>query len=114
MVKGWIELLPFTPNRKKEFVSADARDDTKQDTRSYEMLSKETNVEVTPLSPVMTPIQPAGRRTPDYFSHTAKYHAPNQSFSNPRSPSAPAWDAANTYARPGQYDDRDPLRMHNL
>lgn len=95
MVTGWIELLPFSAGKKKEFVSADARDDTKQDS-------------------LMTPIQPAGRRTPDYFGQTARYHAPTRSFSNPRPPSPPSWDATNTYARPGVFDDRDPLRMNNI
>jgi hypothetical protein len=112
MVQGWIELLPFT--RKKEFISADARTDFKQDSRSYEMLSKETSVEVTSQPIDASPMPALGRRTPDYFGQTARYHAPSQSFSNPRAPSQPTWDPTNTYASPGRHDGRDPLRMNNI
>ena len=137
MVKGWVELLPFTKRHKNhEFVSADARSEIRKDTRSYEMLSKETSVEVTPLSPVMKSPTPGGRQTPDYFGHSARYHAPSRSYSSPRPPSAPAWDPQQTFAHPQQtsahpqqsyvhpqkayhptnHDDMDmnPLGMHKL
>ena len=63
MITGWRDLLTNGPQRdKREFVSADARlDDIKKDTRSYEMLSRDsgktvddvvTPSVVTPLSPV--------------------------------------------------------------
>jgi hypothetical protein len=118
---------------KREFVSVDARlDDLKKDTRSYEMLSRDDsgktmNESVTPS--VVTPISPTlarsqmgspnmhqdysstsqsgnghdGRRTPDFFGQTARYHAPARSFSSPRAPTSPqqatvTWDARETYA----------------
>ncbi|KAH8170151.1 G-protein coupled receptor [Sarocladium implicatum] len=56
MVKGWIELAkkPFQ-SRKAEFVSVDARYDTKQDSSAYEMLSHDKSAGVTPLEPVQIP-----------------------------------------------------------
>jgi len=120
------------PNRnKREFVSVDARlDDLKKDTRSYEMLSRDTGKTmddvvtpsvVTPLSPIAksslrSPRSPSasrdytnyynnliqqeqrlggnidGRRTPDYFGQTARYHTPARSFSSPRPPQTVTWD----------------------
>jgi hypothetical protein len=130
MVTGWRDLFISVPSRnKREFVSVDARlDDLKKDTRSYEMLSRDTGKTmdesvtpsvVTPISPtrVRSPVgSPAGhdyynmantntngndgRRTPDYFGNTARYHAPARSFSNPRPPQTVTWDARETYARP--------------
>ena len=112
MVKGWIELVtkPFQP-RKAEFVSVDARYDTKQDTSAYEMLSHDKSAGVTPLEPVQIP--ESGRRTPDYFGNTARYHAPSRSYSNPRPPpmTQPSWDPQATYAR---QDTRNPLDMNNV
>ena len=109
MIKGWFELLHFTRrNKNHEFVSADARSEIRKDTRSYEMLSKEISVEVTPLSPVTkSPMPggrhtPGGRQTPDYFGHSARYHAPSRSYSSPRPPSAPSWDPQQTFAHPQQ------------
>lgn len=63
MVTGWRDFFLNVPNRnKREFVSVDARlDDLKKDTRSYEMLSRDsgktmddvvTRSVVTPLSPI--------------------------------------------------------------
>lgn len=146
MVTGWRDLFTSGPNRsKREFVSVDARlDDLKKDTRSYEMLSRDTGKtmgeSVTPISVAVTPISPAarmrspmgspigghrsrqdqhprhhrdpshdddddypgndGRRTPDYFGQTARYHTPVRSFSSPRPPQTVTWDARETYARP--------------
>jgi hypothetical protein len=124
MVTGWRDLFTSSPNRnKREFVSVDARlDDLKKDTRSYEMLSRDTGKtmddSVTPS--VVTPISPTharspvgspishdymnmanndGRRTPDYFGNTARYHTPARSFSSPRPPQTVTWDARETYAR---------------
>lgn len=121
MMKGWWDLLPFTVRRNKnEFVSMDARNDLNKDSRSYEMLSKETNVEVTPLSPVMMSPPPAGRRTPDYFGQSARYHAPSRSYSSPRPPSPPSWDPQQTYANPQKtyhptnYEEMNPLGMNKL
>ena len=135
MFEGWRDLFTSAPNRgKREFVSVDARlDDLKKDTRSYEMLSRDDSGKmmdesVTPS--VVTPISPAlvrsqmgsptmqqnyssssqsggndGRRTPDFFGQTARYHAPARSFSSPRAPQSPqqhtvTWDPSETYAPP--------------
>ncbi|KAL2174673.1 uncharacterized protein P884DRAFT_302249 [Thermothelomyces heterothallicus CBS 202.75] len=128
MVTGWRDLLISVPKRsQREFVSVDARlDDLKKDTRSYEMLSRDTGKTmddsvtpsvVTPISPtqarptttgspqnheyVQMPT-PDGRQTPDYFGNTARYHTPARSFSSPRPPQQQTvtWDARETYARP--------------
>ena len=147
MVTGWRELFMTVPDRsKREFVSVDARmDDLKQETRSYEMLSRDSgknmmDESVTPS--VVTPISPTalrsamrsptsdrnrdseisqtdGRRTPNYFGHTARYNAPERSFSSPRPPQAAqqqqqqrqgvTWDARDTFA-----DDRNPLGMNRI
>ena len=116
MVKGWIALIqaPFVRNHKKEFVSVDARYDNKNDTRSYEMLSRDSSALVTPVSPVKTPNN--GRRTPDYFGQTARYHAPARSYSSPRPPQGVSWDAAETYALPTrqQPPDTNPLGMNRI
>ncbi|KAH8910669.1 hypothetical protein BR93DRAFT_873113 [Coniochaeta sp. PMI_546] len=117
MVTGWGELFRSVPNRnKREFVSVDARlDDLKKDTRSYEMLSRDTGKTmddvVTPS--VVTPLSPIaksslrknriggnidGRRTPDYFGQTARYHTPARSFSSPRPPQTVTWDPQDTYS----------------
>lgn len=102
MVTGWRDMFTSAPNRnKREFVSVDARlDDLKKDT-------------LTPISPtharspVGSPISHDymnmpnndGRRTPDYFGNTARYHTPARSFSSPRPPQTVTWDARETYAR---------------
>jgi hypothetical protein len=146
MVTGWCDLLfgPFSDKSKKEFVSVDARlDDLKKDTRSYEMLSRDdsgkpmdetvTPSVVTPVSPTAklplrspsslrdpgrdTPANHEGRRTPDYFGHTARYHAPVRSFSSPRPPQTVTWDAREMYARPGQsHEDEyvNPLGLNRI
>ena len=167
MVTGWRDLLMTVPHRnKREFVSVDARmDDLKKDTRSYEMLSRETSGKtmddsvtpsaVTPISPtynaynaynMRSPIggnggggyrspslnrnapggtaspgprnnqhdtaTHSGRRTPDYFGSTARYHAPTRSFSSPRPPQSPpptvTWDARDTYARASPLPEESP------
>jgi hypothetical protein len=110
MVTGWIDLLPFKRRAKQEFVSVDARYEVRKDTRSYEMLSKETSAQVT-TSPVMQSPPPVGRRTPDYFGQSARYLPPNGSYSTP---SPPSWDPRNTYARPANHDDNNPYSMNNL
>jgi len=122
MLKAWVDLLPCFPRRKKnEFVSADARDEMRNDKRSYEMLSKDTsNVEVTPLEPVMRSPPPGGRTTPDYFGQSARYHAPSRSYSSPRPPSQPGWDPNQTFAFPQKtyhptiHEDMNPLGMNKL
>ncbi|KAK0618460.1 hypothetical protein B0T17DRAFT_495887 [Bombardia bombarda] len=151
MVTGWRDLF-MEDRSKREFVSVDARlDDLKKDTRSYEMLSRDSgkmmDESVTPY--VVSPISPAvrssmrspssptrestnvtfndGRRTPDYFGQTVRYHAPARSFSSPRPPPPAAtspqpqtvtWDARETYARPAQYPDEgdyvNPLGMNRI
>lgn len=113
MVKGWFDLLPLSRNKKKEFVSADARVDFKLDSRAYEMLSKETSVEVTSQPLGLSPMPAIGRRTPDYFRQSASYHGHTQSYSNSRPPTGPSWDPINTYAS-SRDDDRNPLRMNNI
>jgi hypothetical protein len=163
MITGWRDMFMTVPNRnKREFVSVDARlDDLKKDTRSYEMLSRDTgktmDESVTPS--VVTPVSPTqarspvrspdfhdyaqnygqnyaqnygqnypqtytqtndGRRTPDYFGNTARYHTPARSFSSPRPPQTVTWDARETYARPTspytQQQDRyvNPLGMNRI
>ncbi|KAK3336158.1 hypothetical protein B0T19DRAFT_436957 [Cercophora scortea] len=156
MATGWIDMFSGSDRSKREFVSVDARlDDFKKDTRSYEMLSRDSGKmmddSVTPS--VVTPISPAyrsplrspsanrestgsanndGRRTPDYFGQTVRYHAPARSFSSPRPPPPSGqmspqpvhtvtWDARDTYARPprqAQYPDEDdyvnPLGMNRI
>jgi hypothetical protein len=114
MVTGWIDLVksPFN-SRKKEFVSVDARYDVKKDTRSYEMLSRDTSAVVTPLSPVKSSTAPNG---PDYFGETARYQAPARSYSNPRPPqsSLPEWDAQRTYAAPQSREPMNPLAKNRI
>jgi hypothetical protein len=113
MVKGWVELFrkPFTRN-KAEFVSVDARYDAKQDNSQYELLDKSHSAGVTPIQPVQLP--ETGRRTPDYFGNTARYHAPQRSYSSPRPPPAtqPTWDPQATHASPK--DTQSPLNMHRI
>jgi len=112
MFEGWRDLFISAPNRgKREFVSVDARlDDLKKDT-------------LTPISPALARSQMGsptmqqyyssssqsggndGRRTPDFFGQTARYHAPARSFSSPRAPTSPqqhtvTWDPSETYAPP--------------
>lgn len=132
MFTGWRDMLATVPSRnKREFVSVDARlDDLKEtNTRSYEMLSRDSGKHmdesvtpsvVTPISPVLkSPLRSPssvrassatpnndGRRTPDYFGHTARYHAPTKSFSSPRPPQQVTWDARDTYASPNPYSTR--------
>jgi len=140
MVTGWRDLIMgFSDRSKREFVSVDARlDDLKKDTRSYEMLSRDSGKtmddSVTPS--VVTPVSPTaklplrsptstnrdsgttndGRRTPDYFGHTARYHAPVRSFSSPRPPQTVTWDARETYANPpsAQGNYVNPLGMNRI
>ncbi|KAK5663656.1 hypothetical protein OQA88_4087 [Cercophora sp. LCS_1] len=142
MVTGWRDLIMglFSDRSKREFVSVDARlDDLKKDTRSYEMLSRDDGKtmddSVTPS--IVTPVSPTaklplrsptstnrdsgtsnndGRRTPDYFGHTARYHAPVRSFSSPRPPpQTVTWDAREAYARQGPEDQYvNPLGMNRI
>lgn len=142
MVTGWADLFmgSFSDRNKREFVSVDARlDDLKKDTRSYEMLSRDSGKtmddSVTPS--VVTPVSPTaklpmrsptatnrdsgasnndGRRTPDYFGHTARYHAPVRSFSSPRPPQTVTWDARETYTRSPPKQDQyvNPLGMNRI
>ncbi|TPX11224.1 uncharacterized protein E0L32_001042 [Thyridium curvatum] len=127
MVTGWIDMFRKGPERK-EFVSVDARlDDLKKDPRSYEMLSRDTgkNMEddvvtppaVSPLASAMRsqPMSPSGRRTPDYFGQTARYHTPARSFSSPRPPQQVSWENQ-TYARGdgNDYDHMNPLGMNRI
>jgi hypothetical protein len=105
MFTGWAELFRrLLTGKSGEFVSVDARYDSKNDHSSYEMLSKDESGVVTSLPPVhLTPASPTsggGHRrtdTPDYFGQTARYQPPPRSFSSPR---PPGWDPATTYARP--------------
>ncbi|KAL1868052.1 hypothetical protein VTK73DRAFT_3853 [Phialemonium thermophilum] len=149
MFTAWRDLfMSMIRRNQREFVSADARlDDLKKDIRSYEMLSRDsgktmddvvTPATVTPISaaarsPLRSPSMNRdfaynpptrgtandGRRTPDYFGHTVRYHTPARSFSSPRPPQSVTWDARQTYAPPGRYagqgDDDDyvnPLGMN--
>lgn len=94
MVTGWAELLHIRkdPSRaKREFVSVDARvDDLKKDTLSPVSPVNRSNGFSSPFPQAAAATSPtmsmSGRRTPDYFGHTARYHAPARSFSSPRPP----------------------------
>ncbi|KAJ2907075.1 uncharacterized protein MKZ38_008643 [Zalerion maritima] len=104
MFTGWMQLFKSLGGRgqKTEFVSVDARIDYKSsDTRSYEMLSRDSgktletivtpNQGFTPTSGAFLPASPtSGRRTPDYFSEapapTARYKVPARSFNSPQPP----------------------------
>ncbi|KAF4427455.1 g- coupled receptor [Fusarium acutatum] len=110
MVQGWIDLIkkPFTRN-KKEFVSVDARVDVKNHPRSYEMLSRDSSAAVTPITPVKSP--ESGRRTPDYFGSTARYHAPVRSFSSPRPPTT-GRETGDSYPMPTYSKEMNPLAMN--
>ncbi|KAK3394460.1 hypothetical protein B0H63DRAFT_517587 [Podospora didyma] len=147
MVTGWRDMFGSSSRNRREFVSVDARlDDLKKDTRSYEMLSGDhpgkmmdeavTPSVVTPVSPAhmryMSPVESPngqrepttdndGRRTPDYFGNTARYHQPAKSFSSPRPPQQQqtvTWDARDTYAtRQSQFPEDDyvnPLGMNRI
>ncbi|KAF5018653.1 hypothetical protein F66182_9358 [Fusarium sp. NRRL 66182] len=111
MIQGWFDLVkkPFS-RRKKEFVSVDACVDVKNHPRSYEMLSRDSSAAVTPISPVKSP--ESGRRTPDYFGRTARYHAPARSFSNPRPPPTNTWDAGEEIPLPTHNKEMNPLGMN--
>ncbi|KAK8145700.1 hypothetical protein G3M48_004103 [Beauveria asiatica] len=103
MLVGWVDLFKSLLGRgdakKKEFVSVDARLDTKADSRSYEMLSRENSTVVTPASAVHHP--PTDRKTAAYHEQTAtRYHTPSRSFSAPRSPIQRSWDVQQTFASP--------------
>ncbi|KAF4992594.1 hypothetical protein FGRMN_7079 [Fusarium graminum] len=111
MLQGWFDLVkkPFV-REKKEFVSVDARADVKNHTRSYEMLSRDSSTAVTPISPVKFP--ESGRRTPDYFGQTARYHTPARSFSSPRPPMTSANDPEELYPHPIYDKEMNPLGMN--
>ncbi|KFA70433.1 hypothetical protein S40285_00628 [Stachybotrys chlorohalonatus IBT 40285] len=117
MVTGWIDLAkrPFSKS-KKEFVSVDARLDGTKDIGSYEMLDKESSAVLTPISPAAKSPE-SGRRTPDYFSQSARYHAPARSFSSPRPPPqrSPSTDLPESWA-PSTIANREinPLGMNRL
>ncbi|KAL8370737.1 hypothetical protein RB595_000880 [Gaeumannomyces hyphopodioides] len=141
MITGWKDLFAstFRSNKKAEFVSVDARvaDDFKNQRRSYEMLSRDSgktmvdgavtpSAGTTPISPYPAAVSPAspppsGRRTPDYFGQTARYHAPTRSFSKPKAPpQVVRWDNSEIYAgsRDGHSDANDmnmnPLGMNRI
>jgi hypothetical protein len=143
MATGWVDLFVTNPSRnKREFVSVDARlDDFKKDTRSYEMLSRDsgktmddavTPSVVTPISPVakspfrspsvshgapvasMHQPTPDGRRTPDYFGNTQRYHTPARSFSSPRPPQTVTWDPEASFAKGDEEDYVNPLGMNRI
>ncbi|KKA29166.1 hypothetical protein TD95_003705 [Thielaviopsis punctulata] len=58
-----------------------------------------------------------GRRTPDYFGTTARYHAPSGSFSSPNAPRSPppAWSPESGAARSPRHEgDLNPLGMNRI
>lgn len=110
MVTGWKELIWKPLTTKKEFVSVDARAEPKNNARSYEMLSRDSSAAVTPLDPVKSP--ESGRRTPDYFGSTARYHAPARSYSSPRPPPTTTWDGGESYPLPDNGHEMNPLGMN--
>jgi len=134
MVTAWRDLVVTAVWRnRKEFVSVDARlDDLKKDTRSYEMLSRDTGKTmedvvtpssvVSPLPPVARyPMEHSGRTTPDYFGHTVRYQPPTRSFSSPRPPQSVTWDSRPMYERSttkeeedDDYEDLNPLGMNRI
>lgn len=118
MITGWFELfgsLLRNGRKQKEFVSVDACYEDNKDShhsRSYEMLSRDHSAVVSPLSPVRTPTP--GRRPPDYFGRTVRYHAPARSFSNPRPPQKATLDHQHTFARPDSCGNINPLGMNKI
>ncbi|KHO00013.1 GPCR, family 2-like protein [Metarhizium album ARSEF 1941] len=120
MFTGWYDLfMSFLPMscRQKEFVSVDARSETKKDlrnSRSYETRSKNSSVVVTPLSLGRSP--PSGRQTPDFFGQPAGHHASSAtSISSPRASQPASWDPQETFARPERPDqDLKPLGMNRV
>lgn len=137
MVTGWVELFKsfFSNGNQKEFVSVDAgRLDYKRNSRSYEMLSRDsvkTGSVLTATSPSKSPIPPmspprTGRQTPDYFSSQTKRYTPHsRSFSSPRPPQQDEyWDPSTTHAPPQaasrmplEYDENgymNPLGMNRI
>ncbi|KAI9828780.1 MAG: hypothetical protein M1832_001885 [Thelocarpon impressellum] len=124
MVTGWGAFLKQRFQRKREFVSVDARRFSK-DPRTYEMLqsppqSDAKATEVTSPEPVATPRQDRRearvgfpptptRENSDYFGQEATYSSPHLSFSAPRAPAWKAsgdWDATATYAKGGGLSPR--------
>lgn len=110
MVTGWIDLFRsfFSRNKNNEFVSVDARYDK----------NDQLHLSMSPISPNAN-----GRKTPDYFGHTARYNPPARSFSSPRPPTSPTgWDFEMSYAPPAaykgertvKYDDMNPLGMNKI
>ncbi|KAH8199574.1 hypothetical protein TruAng_006271 [Truncatella angustata] len=134
MVTGWREyFLSLGGNRaKKEFVSVDARMELQKDTRSYEMLSRDSGKAesiLTPISPAVSPTGPRdGRHTPDYFGPQAtRYQPHSRSFSSPRPPQQVTWDTVSPYGPPpmppaqprrmadgSDYEDMNPLGMNRI
>lgn len=107
MLTAWFQLfkgLFVRGDKKKEFVSVDARNELKADTRSYEMLSRENSAVVTPVTAVKYPSMDRNTKNSEYYEqqqqHSARYHAPSRSFSTPRSPAQRSWDANQTFANP--------------
>ncbi|KAI0160371.1 hypothetical protein GGR57DRAFT_417925 [Xylariaceae sp. FL1272] len=99
MVTGWVELFgSFGRRNQKEFLSADARTDLKNDPRSYEMLDRDSTTKeqiLTPPSATKSPAQ-TGRRTPDYFGRP-RYQTSQGSYSSPRSPKNVEFEMMNAY-----------------
>ncbi|KAH7329039.1 hypothetical protein B0I35DRAFT_473684 [Stachybotrys elegans] len=115
MATGWIELVqkPFA-KRQREFVSADARLDMGKDAGSYEMLGKDTPSVLTPVTPAAKSPD-LGRKTPDYFNQTARYHAPARSYSSPRPPQQASWSPDHKWSPSMDQDmNMNPLGMNRM
>lgn len=109
MFTGWWELFRDRFRPQREFVSLDA----KQDTRHYELTKfaqsplKSPQSALTSPGPEFDPYRRSLTGTPDYFGKEVQreYRSPSQSFSSPRAPSQSAmrveWDPRSTHARGG-------------
>ncbi|KJZ78310.1 hypothetical protein HIM_02348 [Hirsutella minnesotensis 3608] len=118
MVTGWSDLFKNIANsRKKEFVSVDARYDSKRDSKAYEMLSKDSSVSMSPISLVSPARSPSvGREKSEYFAQTGyQYRPPTQSYSSPRPPQQAVFTPPHSPGHPRNYEgELNPLGMHRV
>lgn len=116
MFTAWIKYIRTKLDRKREFVSLDARR-CSADARAYELLKLGTKPTVirspgtditNPADTYASPISGGRSGTPDYFAKDVHrhYRSPVMSFSSPTTPNQMAlrtdyWDPRSTHARGG-------------
>ena len=109
MVTGWVEFIQQRFQRKREFVSVDARRFS-NDPRTYEMLKSPPQPDVKEPEPVASPdglgsaVMTPNRKGEDldYFGKEVQYSSPHLSFSSPRATAwnvGRDWDPHATHAR---------------